>query len=150
LPILTYQASNEFLPKIIKVFRESRGKMAMQILIRSTSYSLKEIFKRQKRIFTKFDLNSLKFLEQKLQKPTFELNIRFLGPAKDLMASEINLIALKKLFEDTPDKNYNYNSFGVKESESQNGFIFDFIFRIFESYGNVILNTEELATIFYL
>ena len=148
LPILTYLAPNEFLPPVIKVFRESRGKMAMQVLIRPASYSLKAIFKKQKRAFLKFDLNSLKFLKQKAQKPAFELNIRFLSPAKDLMASEINLIALKKLFEDTRDKNY--NSLKAKEPENQNEFIFNFVFRIFESYKDVILNSEELATVFYL
>ncbi len=59
LPIPTYRVSNEFLPPVIKVSRESRGKMAMQVLIRPASYSLKVIFKKQKRSQKnlKFNLN---------------------------------------------------------------------------------------------
>lgn len=148
LPIRTYCAENDFLPSIIKVFRESRGKMIMQVLIRPATYSLKEILKKRKKMLLGFGFESLEFLKRKIKKPVFELNVRFLSPAKDLTASEINLIALKKLFEENKDKNY--NNLKVKEAENLNEFVFNLVFRIFESYKNVVLNSEELATIFYL
>lgn len=149
LPIKTYKSAGDIFGKIIEIFQKSRGKITMQILAKPTFYSaksLKSILKRERKII--LNKNFLFLLKQKVSKPAFNLNIRFLSPAKDLMDSELNLIAVRKLFEEKPDKNY--NNLKVERPDDLNQFAFNFIFRIFEPNKNTILNSEELATVFHL
>ncbi|PIQ92033.1 MAG: hypothetical protein COV69_03950 [Parcubacteria group bacterium CG11_big_fil_rev_8_21_14_0_20_39_14] len=140
LPIKTYTPSEDLFNRVFEIFQRSRGKVIMQILLKPTFYSLKEI---------KPPSHAVK---QKAEKPSFDLNIGFLSPGRDLTDAKLNLVALEKLFEEVRDKNYNniYNNLKVKTPGDLNEFIFNFVFRVFDPSKNVILNSEELATIFHL
>lgn len=146
LPIKTYKLSNELFEKTIEIFNQSRGKIVMQVLARPIFYSVKKALMKEKSIIPN-KLN-LGLVAQKAAKPTFEFSIRFLSPAKDLMESGLNLVAPRRLFEEAKDNNY--NNLKVGEPDDLNKFVFNFVFRVLEPSQNKILNSEELATIFYL
>lgn len=146
LPIKTYELSNNLFERIIEIFEKSRGKMVMQVLARPVFYSLKKMPLNEKSI-VKTPLNAGS-ITRKSKKPAFEFNVRFLSPAGNLKESEINLIALKNLFEGIY---YNdYNNLKVEKSGNLNEFVFNFIFRSLTPSRDNILNSEELATVFHL
>lgn len=146
LPIKTHKLSNDLFEKTIEIFNQSRGKIVMQVLARPIFYSVKKALMKEKSIIS--NRLNLGLVAQKVAKPAFECNVRFLSPAKDLMESGLNLVAPRRLFEEVKDNDY--NNLKVEEPDDLNKFVFNFIFRIFEPHRNVILNSEELATIFYL
>ncbi len=123
LPIKTFKFPNNLFERIVEIFEKSRGKIIMQVLARPIFYSPGKVVLKEKSI-ARTPLNA-DLIAQKAKKPAFEFNIRFLSPANDSASSELNLVALKRLFEQAKDNNY--NNLKVEEPGDLNEFVFNFL-----------------------
>ena len=91
---------------------------------------------------------AIKALELKSQKPLFSLNIRLLASAPTLNQAEMILQALSEGFSQfgAPLR----NEFKVVKVKNPKKLIYQFNFRIFDNNNYIVLNTEELASVFHL
>ncbi len=88
-------------------------------------------------------------IESKISKQPFEVNIRLLASAESKERSEAILKDLISSFSQLAL--YSLNSFQVKEVRGKKlkKLVYDFVFRNFNSKQSLILNSEELATIYH-
>ena len=91
----------------------------------------------------------IKQLEAKANKPQFQVNIRLLASAKTKERAEDILSHLENAFVQFEDANL--NKFVAKRDKANNAcqLAFDFIFRQFRFFQKIVLDTEELASIFH-
>lgn len=89
----------------------------------------------------------IKSVEQKSSKTGFEVNIRLVASSSSLERSQQILAQLENAF--TQYENADLNYFKVSK-RSQKDISFDFIFRNFIPDQAMILNIEEIASIFHL
>lgn len=90
----------------------------------------------------------IKGLEEKTAKAGLDTNIRIIVSAKDRMSAERYLNNISDAFSQ-----YNYYQYGntlkAKAVLNMDSIAKDFIFRNFDPSKNVLLNTEEIASIFH-
>lgn len=89
----------------------------------------------------------IKSLEQKSSKAGFEVNIRLVASAVNPERAQQILGQLENAF--TQYENSDMNHFQVKKRMKKQDISFDFIFRNFISDQSIILNVEEIASIFH-
>jgi hypothetical protein len=89
----------------------------------------------------------VKSLEQKSSKSGFEVNIRLLASANSPERAQQMLAQMENAFSQY--ENSDINHFQVKKRLKKKEIAFDFIFRNFISEQAVILNVEEVASIFH-
>ncbi len=99
----------------------------------------------------KIDENILKAIEEKIQYPIFEANIRLIASAKNKERAEEILAHLEGAFIPYTNPTGNsFNSVKLKYKSAMKKFVYHFSFRIFDSQKAIPLNSLELATIFHL
>ncbi len=93
------------------------------------------------------DENAVKALERKASKPLFRVNVRIVASAPDqpVADSVVDGIAIGFSQLNSPE----FNEFNVIKPPSVRDLIHKFSFRIFDREEGVVLNTEELASIFH-
>lgn len=90
----------------------------------------------------------VKGLEQKSSKAGFEVNIRLVASAMSEERAQQILAQLENAFAQF--ENSDINCFKIKNRFKQRDMAYDFIFRNFIQEQAMILNTEEIASIFHL
>jgi len=95
------------------------------------------------------DEETIKALKEKANKPGFEVNIRFLTSAENEEQSEQLLSAISGSFDQFSSPTL--NSFNFKETKKKRlkKLIYSFSFRLFDEREKMILNSEEIASIFH-
>jgi len=90
----------------------------------------------------------VKGLEQKSSKTGFEVNIRLVASAVSLERAEQILAQMENAFAQF--ENSDINCFKIKKRVKQKDISYNFIFRNFIPEEAMILNTEEIASVFHL
>ncbi len=90
----------------------------------------------------------IKAIGGKSAKTGFKVNIRLLASAPTQQRADEILAHLENAF--TQFENSDINHFLVKKRVKSKKIIYDYIFRNFDEASSVILNTEEVASIFHL
>lgn len=93
------------------------------------------------------DENAIKALERKSSKPLFRVNIRIIASAPDQRTADsiVDGIAIGFSQLNSPE----FNELNVVKPSSVKNLIHAFSFRIFDKEEGVVLNTEELASVFH-
>ncbi len=97
----------------------------------------------------KVDEATVQMIRSKIKKPGFEVNVRFLGVAKDKQRAQEILRNMEGSFSQFMS---GLNGFGFKKVEKGRRLkrmIYDFSFRDFREDQSIILNSTELASIFH-
>ena len=94
------------------------------------------------------DQEMIKSLERKASKAGFEVNIRLVVSSETQERSQQLLAQMENAFSQF--ENSDKNCFKVEKRASKKDVEFDFIFRNFIHENAIILNTEEIASIFHL
>jgi len=95
------------------------------------------------------DETTVEIIRNKIKKPAFEVNVRFVAVAKDKNRSEQILQNLESSFSQFSSSANGFKVNRVKGSRKARQFVYDFSFRNFQSSQSNILNTEELASIYH-
>ena len=87
-------------------------------------------------------------IKSKIQKPVFDVNIRLITCAKEQWRADEILNILQSSFSQFYS---NFNSFNIIKIKKRNlkQFIYNFSFRIFNKKQKVILNLEEMTSIYH-
>lgn len=91
----------------------------------------------------------IKSIEAKASKIAFETNIRILASAEDENRAKMILEHLKGSFTQFSGPNFNGFKFMDQSGRRLRRLIYDFSFRIFEPSEIIILNSEELTSLFH-
>lgn len=135
----------------VKVLRE--GWSIKDVLENEFSISTPDIIKalsgkveneKEKRV----DEESLRIVTQKAGKALFEVNVRVVASASDEMRAENLLNSLTAAFQQFGAPNR--NEFVVVKPSNLKKFFYNFSFREFSEAENIILASNELASIFHL
>jgi len=92
---------------------------------------------------------TIKFLQAKAGKPGFEVNIRLLFSAEKKQRAEELLSHAAGSFGQLSAPNLNSLKFNIQENRSLKKLCFNFSFRLFSSKERMILNSEEISSIFH-
>lgn len=94
------------------------------------------------------DDESVKLLNQKVAKPLFEVNVRLVASAPSAYRAEELLYALTGSFNQfaAPLR----NEFKVSEPRNPKDLVFKFVFREFDDKETMILNADEIASLWHL
>jgi len=90
----------------------------------------------------------VKSIEEKQSRGGMDVNIRVISSAQNLGAAEATLNNILKGFSQYNIYQYG-NSFKLKTPKNVDKFISDFIFRNFVEKDSIVLNTEELASLWH-
>lgn len=90
----------------------------------------------------------VKSMESKSAKTGFKVNVRLLASSGTAERSQMILAQLENAFSQF--ENGNLNCFQVEKRVKKNDIAYDFIFRNFKEEDSVILNNEEIASVFHL
>ncbi len=90
----------------------------------------------------------IKSIDQKSNKAGFEVNIRLVASSTSEERAEQILAHLENAFAQYENSDVNW--FQIKKRVKQKDIAYDFIFRNFSDEHAMILNTEEIASIFHL
>lgn len=89
----------------------------------------------------------IKSIDTKVRKGAFAVNIRLLASAETGSRAEEILSHLENSFRQF--ENHDVNHFTVKKRKKSKSVVYDYIFRNFDSEHAMVLNTEEIASIFH-
>ncbi len=96
------------------------------------------------------DQNSIQAIQSKLQKPVFESNIRIVSSAQTQERANEILNHIQTSFSQFSLSSFNsFKMLEVAKKKHLKKFIYDFSFRNFDLSQKVILNLEELASIYH-
>jgi hypothetical protein len=130
-------------------FRESQKSIfaeALSIFLKSTS---KESFEKEKEKQQKpIDEAAIEAVQSKIQKPALEVNIRLIGVGQSEERAKEILNHLQSAFSQFSS---GFNSFDFKTLKGRRlqKLIYDFSFRNFDKKQRIILNLEELTSIYH-
>lgn len=89
----------------------------------------------------------IKSIDTKVRKGAFAVNIRLLASAETESRAEEILSHLENSFQQF--ENHDVNHFIVKKRKKSKQVVYDYIFRNFDDEKAIVLNTEEIASIFH-
>jgi len=94
------------------------------------------------------DEEMIKAVGLKLSKPLFDVNVRIVTSSQEINRAEDLFLAIAGAFSkfSSPIR----NSFKIVKPKKIRSLIFNYVFREFDLGQKIILNTEELASIFHL
>ena len=122
------------------------GKELFDILSSKEEKEKKELETREKVI----DEHLIKNLEAKLSKPFFEVNIRICVSAPTIFDAEEILSSAEAVFHQFINPNINEFTVHRVKRKWLGKFIYNVSFRLMSKKESVILNSEEIASIFHL
>jgi hypothetical protein len=93
------------------------------------------------------DESAVKALESKIEKPLFKVNVRIIAsaPSQTVADSIVDGIVIGFSQLNSSEK----NEFSVVQPKSLREFVHEFSFRSFNESQRIVLNTEEIASIFH-
>ncbi|GIW66680.1 MAG: hypothetical protein KatS3mg095_0578 [Candidatus Parcubacteria bacterium] len=157
-------SENKKIFDIIKKLRE--GKHLNEVLANNFGKFFKEIGKSLGELFSKpeekkakeqeektkpkpLEENAIKNLEEKASKPLFRVNIRLVISTNDQFSADKILSSLEAAFHQFI--NPGLNEFIIKRYKKNNlkRLLYEFSFRIFNKKEAILLNSEEIASIFH-
>ncbi|HNZ84007.1 MAG TPA: hypothetical protein PKL98_01915, partial [Candidatus Pacearchaeota archaeon] len=94
------------------------------------------------------DYNQIDLIRKKMSKAQFDVNVRIISVAKDRERSEDILHNIESSFAQFYSNENNFKFIPVRAFEMKK-FSFDYCFRNFNRYQTVVLNAEELASIYH-
>jgi len=97
----------------------------------------------------KVDEVLLKMLEEKINKDSFEANIRLVVSIEDKKRCEDVFIQMANSFEQLNSPKTNNFRLTMLKGKSANDLIYQYSFRLFDSSQKNILNSEELTSVFH-
>jgi len=103
----------------------------------------------QQVILTPEEQDVIKQLESKANKSIFNVNIRLLASAQTKERAEMILAGLENAFTQFEDINLNKFVAVRDKSPKAHKLASDYIFRLFRSDKSIILDTEEMASVFH-
>ncbi|GBD34438.1 hypothetical protein HRbin35_00158 [bacterium HR35] len=92
---------------------------------------------------------TIKLLEQKATKPLFKVNIRLIASSFDELSAERILTSLESAFLQFNNPPFNEINLIKPKKNKLKKIFYEFAFRLFNEKEAVILNTEEIASIFH-
>ena len=92
---------------------------------------------------------AIKNLEFKASKPLFKLNIRLIASTNDEFTSENLISSLESAFNQFVNPNFNEFYFVRPKKEELKKIFYQFSFRIFDPKQSILLNSEEITSIFH-
>ncbi len=132
------------LRKGLKLKDVSSGSISVSDIKKATLEGTKTDKQKEKII----DENAVKALEMKISKPLFEVNVRILSSAPSQEYADIISEGIGAGFSQfgTPER----NEFNLIKQKNLKEIVHLYSFRIFSEEHAMVLNTEELASIFHL
>ncbi len=128
---------------------EEMGKLA-GAAVSSKTHEEREAEKEKEKVpLTPEDEDIIKQLETKANKAHFNVNIRLLASAKTKERAEAILAALESAFVQFEDANLNKFVAIRDKSKNAHKLAYDFIFRNYKKGHRVVLDAEELASVFH-
>lgn len=106
-------------------------------------------YQEESKKLTPLEEEIVKGLEAKVGKPLFETNIRLVASAKTEERASSILRSLESAFSQFADPTSNHFSTGEAKGRARDRLFFDFSFRNFDPGSLMLLNTEELTSIFH-
>lgn len=145
----------------IKVAKSMAGGKTYQAALgeRSKAYQARELFEtakkpagtpeEPKKPISTIEEETLVAIKEKANKPGFEVNIRFLASAETKERSEQLLSHIKGSFDQFSSPTLNSLKFTEAKKKRLKRLIYSFSFRLFDPGEKIILNSEEVASIFH-
>lgn len=166
IQILIRPASGKWRSRALKIIQEMKGGKSFKIALAkvgrnqlekavgdiATELSGKKDKKEDAPIEQKKDPlqeEAIKILEEKVSKTVFETNIRVLVSATTEMRAEHIFDQIKNAFNQYTDPNFNELKAIYLKKRALDKMIFNFSFRIFSPNEMIILNTEELTSLYH-
>ena len=106
-------------------------------------------YQEESKKLTPLEEEIVKGLESKIGKPVFEVNIRLIASAKTGERASSILRALESAFSQFSDPTSNRFQASEVKGRAREKTFFDFSFRNFDPRAMMLLNTEELTSIFH-
>ncbi len=130
-----------------KIFKETINSFRELLVLKLEEKKAKE--QEEKAKPKPLEENAIKNLEEKASKPLFRANIRLAVSTNDQFASDKILSSIESSFYQFT--NPGFNEFVITRSRKNNlkRFFYEFSFRIFNKKTSILLNTEEIASIFH-
>ncbi|MBI2637188.1 MAG: DUF87 domain-containing protein, partial [Parcubacteria group bacterium] len=134
----------------VKVVGGNPATSAFQTIIRARKKSPEELerLSRQRETISKFEEEALSRIQEKSAKSGFEANIRIVVAAQNESLANSALSAIADSFSQYAGYEYG-NGFVRKPPRNLGNFLNDFIYRNFRERGQLVLNTEEMASLFH-
>ncbi|GMX58441.1 MAG: hypothetical protein MCSN_0950 [Candidatus Microsyncoccus archaeolyticus] len=128
----------------------NKGKSFSSALMETSSLNIfKSQDKKETEKIIKKDEELLKALEEKISKQGFETNIRVVVSIKDKKKSDDVFSQIINAFDQFSDSKINgFSIIRVYKSKLKD-FLYDYSFRLFNPKQSIILNSEELTSIFH-
>ncbi len=162
IQILIKKSSNSWVEKTKKVtqamrkdgltFQNAYKKDTLDIIgfIVNAFKSTKKEENKDIRQLTASEEDLIQRMQKKTDKTGFEVNIRLMTISSEGSRSDILMEQIKGSFSQFVDQNLNSFKFIDYSNKNIWKFIYKFIFRIFEKGESMILNTEELTSLFHI
>lgn len=132
----------------------SKGKSFESAL--SSGHSTKEIFEPPKKeekdyqtAISPMNQEIINALKEKASKPAFEVNVRVLTSAETQERSDQLLSHIEGTFDQFNSPTLNSLKFNKVKNKKLKELIYNFSFRLFDNKQKMILNSEEVASIFH-
>ncbi len=145
----------------------AKGQKVMQLMSEGKSFNealkgkniLEDFFKtfedkkehelKNKKPLTPVDEAKIKAIGEKISKNGFWANIRLIASAKDEMRAKKILEHLENAFQQFASPQLNFFKFNRYKGRKLKKLLFNYSFRIFDNKEQLLLNTEEIASIFH-
>jgi hypothetical protein len=98
----------------------------------------------------KVDEATIQMIRSKIKKPGFEVNIRLIGVSKEKERSKEILRNLESSFSQFMSGLNGFSFIGLKKKKKIKQMIYDFSFRDFKKNQSILLNSEELTSVYHL
>jgi len=140
--------------KIKKVLEELKKGEKFESAVGGLGKEVMKTFEKKEEKEQKFEPKSIdelliKNIEAKMIKPLFEVNIRLLASSTNIFNAEEVLTSIESAFHQFI--NPGINEFQIKRVKGRalNNLAYEFSFRLFNKNQKIILNSEEIASIFH-
>ena len=128
----------------------SKGKSFGGALMETSPFNFfKSPEKKESQKQIKVDEDLLKHLEEKISRQSFEANIRIVVSIKDKEKSNDVFSQITNAFDQFSSTNLNEFSVVKLGGSGLKDFLYNYSFRLFNPRQSIILNTEELTSIFH-
>ncbi len=139
--------SNSIISKVGSDISKGAGDFVNTMISSNNKSGGNDMERRENIQLTPEEQELIKSIENKSSKAGFMVNIRLLASAGSQQRADEILSQIENSFSQF--ENYGINFFKVKKRVRSKGVSFDYIFRNFNEDNAMILNTEEIASIFH-